>query len=191
MADAAVTPRPPFPTFGWLEEPKGETMIERERLWLWYAAERLGQPKKQPPFESMTAGQALELLWQLHPVFTGRSDAIAATPYSADFDAEADAALEALAVTDSFDRWEAISAGAWRVLYERHVYAATVLTASMVRNTGFTEHLPVGLDGKAQGRALFLKLLLGPARTIDRQLLPRSKPEALPAFPADMTLRRQ
>lgn len=165
--------------------------MELENVWLWYCAERLGQPTEQPAMEPLGPAEVLDLFWTFHAVFRPRHDAIAATPYSEAFDEEADGALAQLAIADSFAGWEAMSAGAWRVLYERFAYSCTVAMANEVEGTEVIASLPVGLDDRSRARALLLRFLLGGGRSIDRRLLARSKPGALPPFPASTPLRRQ
>lgn len=165
--------------------------MELEDIWLWYCEQRLGQPKERPDIEALEASEVLELLWTLHPLFTARSEAIAATPFSDAFNDEADGALAQMAIANSFKGWDRISAGAWRVLYERLVFCETVIILNQAQGDGFTTRLPAGLDQEDQMRALLLKLLLGEGRSIDRRLLARSPRGRAPSFPASTSLRRQ
>lgn len=164
--------------------------MKLSEIWIWYCEQRLGSLPKRGA-AALSPDEVLQAFWTVHPHFTGRMDAIKAAPYSTDFDEEADGALSALAATDSFDTWDGLSVGAWRVLYERLAYCEVVVLANVAAGTEVIDHLPPGLNRQSTERALLLRYLLGHGRTIDRRLLPRSQPGKLPPFPVSATFRRQ
>ena len=165
--------------------------MDLSEIWLAYCADRLGPAIEDAEAIAIAPWRGVELLFRWHPLFVDKTDAIAAVPYAQSFDDEADFALVMLARDDAFDAFQTRSAGAWRVLYERLVFAETVLLVNEVRLNAVIGRLPVGLAEEQQSRALGLMFLLGGARTIDRRLLPRSKPGTLPSFPASTSLRLQ
>lgn len=165
--------------------------MEFLELVLAYAERHLGRAPEPASAEKVSPAAALELLWEFHPLFTPRMPAIEATPYSTSFDREADNALLRMAETDSFDAWEGLSAGAWRVLQERLTYVETVAVVNEAKGTGVFTSVPSGLARQQKARFVLLLQLLGPGRTVDRQLLSRSKPGSASAFPSGQTLRRQ
>ena len=163
--------------------------MELKDIWMWYCEQRLGAAELPPPIP-VSPWQAMELFWDMHPMFTARYDAIKAVPYSPAFDEEADGALAQMAITDSFDGWEGLSSGAWRVMSERLQYTEVVILANEVQGSEVIAHLPLGLDRRSRVRALLLMFLLGGGRTIDRRLLPARPDGSLPAFPSTQTLKR-
>lgn len=165
--------------------------MELSEIWLWYCGERFPGLEEMPAPEPVAPMDALGLFFDLFPMFTARSSAIRSTRYDPAFDEEADGALAHMARFDSFDGWERMSAGAWRVMNERLLYAATVATANEAAANPVIAHLPAGLDRQSRARALMLMFLLGGARTIDRRLLPAKPDGSLPEFPANTRLRRQ
>jgi hypothetical protein len=165
--------------------------MQRNEVWLAYVNDRI-KPKHvdRPPVE-LRAWQTLALFFDLHRLFTERWDAISATPYSVEFDDEADLALLQLAATDKMSGWEQLSAGAWRVLAERLLYCEVVLAAMGAQEPeAIMDRLPQGLKAGQQAHALLLKYLLGHGRTIDRQVLPLRQDERLPTFPSSQSLRK-
>ncbi len=165
--------------------------MELDEIWLWYCEHRLGKELENIPPETFSPDDVLERLWVFLPMFTGRHDAIEATKYSKRFDGEADGALSYLATENETDGWDKMSAGAWRVLQERLTYCLIVICANKYEKVDVIDRLPAGLDRKEQSNALLLKYLLGHGRTVDRKVLPVSKPGTAPAFPPDMKLRKQ
>jgi hypothetical protein len=96
-----------------------------------------------------------------------------------------------MAEEDSFAPWDALPAGAWRVLFERFAYCSTVVAVNLAAGRASIDRVPAGLSSQAQARALLLRYLLGPGRTIDRKVLPLSAPGTAPPFPASTPIRRQ
>ncbi|MFC2254876.1 hypothetical protein ACETRX_35140 [Labrys portucalensis] len=164
--------------------------MELREIWIAYCEQQLGDRAASAAPVIISPKKAMALLWNFNALFTPRVAAITATAFSTQFDEEADGALAMLARTDSFASWERMSAGAWRVLYERHLYTLVVMDANAALSEPVISRLPSGLTRQSQARALLLQFLLGGARSIDRQLLPLSKPGTLPAFPANTSLRR-
>lgn len=164
--------------------------MKLSEIWLWYCEQHI-PAVATPGTEGLSPEKVLEDFWTFHPLFTGRTGVISATPYSTDFDDAADDALAQMALEDSFASWEGISAGTWRVLQERFVYCSTVVAANMAAGKEVIDHLPSGLPPKARARALLLRYLLGHGRTIDRRLLPKAPIGSAPQFPASAPIRRQ
>lgn len=164
--------------------------MEMSEIWMWYCGEMF-PGREMPAPEPISPWRVVELFFDFHPMFTARFDAIRATRYSTAFDDEADRALMHMARHDTMDGWERMTAGAWRVMYERLAYCEIVALANEAAKKPFIAHLPVGLDRQSQGRALLLMFLLGHGRTIDRRLLPQSPDGSLPAFPSTSLLQRQ
>lgn len=160
------------------------------KLVLAYAERHLGRTPDPSSAEKISPAAALELLWEFHPLFTPRMPAIEATPYSTSFDAEADGALVRMAETESFDAWESLSAGAWRVLQERLTYVEIAAAVNDLKGTEVFTLVPSGLAREQQARVVLLILLLSEGKTIDRRVLPLSKPGTAPTFPAGQTLRK-
>ncbi|MBB4953994.1 hypothetical protein H4S14_002056 [Agrobacterium vitis] len=164
--------------------------MELSEIWLWYCGERFPNEEELPPPEPISPFGALELLFDLHPMFTARYDAIKLTPYNTAFDGEADGALAHMARFDSFDAWNTMTAGAWRVMNDRLAYAEAVLCVNEAEGNPVIAHLPIGLDRQSQARALMLMYLLGGARTIDRRLLAARPDGSPPELPSQLPLQR-
>jgi hypothetical protein len=161
-------------------------------VWLWYCEQHLSPAAiAAQRTEALSAEQVMEHFWTFHPLFSGRLDAIRATPYSTDFDDGADEALAQLAIEDSFAGWDALSAGVWRVLHERFMFCSVVVAANMLEGAATMERIPAGLSSQAAARALLLRWLLGHGRTIDRKVLPPSAPGTVLPFPVSTPIRRQ
>ena len=166
--------------------------MELSEIWLAYVNQHMAADAgKVPPLE-FTASQTLERLFDLHPIFTARWDAMMSVKYNDAFDEEADNALANLAMTDSFVAWEQLSAGTWRVLVERLQYCEVVLAANMaVVPNSISNRLPIGLTRDQEARALLLRYLLGQGRTIDRQILPVKERRTFIALSPSQALRSQ
>lgn len=114
----------------------------------------------QPKGERLGPSQILELLWPMNDMFRARFSEIRCLPYSARFEQEADAAIDAWADDSNNDPWNKISLGAWRVLLERHQQA--IMAASLGEITGgFFIEIPAGLSEDRKRVALVLVWLHG------------------------------
>ena len=166
--------------------------MDLSKVWQWYCEQHLS-PRDLAALRvlPLAPDAVLAGFWAFQPLFTGRMDAIKAVPYSTDFDDSADEALVSMAMTDSFEGWDAINAGTWRVLHERFLYCSTVVAANMAAGTAVIDRVPAGLSLEATSRALLLKYLLGHGRTIDRKVLPLSGPGTVLQFPGAGPIRRQ
>jgi hypothetical protein len=158
---------------------------------MWYCIEKHGGDPDVSRAERVADTETLKAFEPVFALMAQRFDVIRATPYSEDFDEEADGALAALAITDSFESWEDITAGAWRVLLDRMRQAIIVIEAAGMSGEPVIDTLPRGLPREARRQALVLKWLLVHSRSIDRKLLPLSEPPALPSFPPTTPIRRQ
>ncbi|NNV23918.1 hypothetical protein EHE22_26580 [Ochrobactrum pseudogrignonense] len=164
--------------------------MKLSEIWMWYCAERFPSETELPAMEPVSPWDAVELFFDLHPLFTARYDAIKLVPYDTAFDDEVDGALAHMARFDTFDGWDKMSAGAWRVMSERLSYAEAVVLANEAHKEPAIAHLPIGLDRQSRARALLLMFLLGGARSIDRRLLPKQPDGSLPSFPATLLLQK-
>jgi len=166
--------------------------MELSEVWLQYVNDHLDPAlAKKPPLE-FTAWQTIERFFEIHPMLTARWDALAGTPFNAEFDEVADMALVQVAATDSFASWDNLVVGAWRVISDRLMYCEIVLGVTAAREPkGVMARLPQGLERNRQTKALLLKYLLGHGRTIDRRVLPIEHKRSPQAFPATQTLRKQ
>lgn len=164
--------------------------MELSEVWIWYASERLGPRARTAEPRPISPWKGVELMFGWHPVLQPYADFAKAVSYDTSFDEEADNALCGLARSDSFATWNRLTAGAWRVLWERLAYAEAVMLANEVAGERVITHLPRGLDWQSRSRALGLQFLLGGAKTIDRRLLASTAPGALPTLPASTSSRR-
>ncbi len=134
----------------------------------------------EPIGDRLSPWKAIELLWPLNDMFRARLRDIRGLPYSTEFEAEADTAIEAYADEPGAGAWAKISPGAWRVLLERHLQA--LAHALMGQATGnFIMEIPAGLPEYQQRAALMLVWLHGmklPTPPADRSLfeLPEGGP---------------
>lgn len=103
--------------------------MKRFDLFRMFAERILGKPLETVQPQFMTGLQAVEALWPLNERFRPHIERIRTLSYDAVFEIEADAAIESL-VNDMSVSWDAVSAGAWRVLLERQQQAITVAVAN-------------------------------------------------------------
>lgn len=164
--------------------------MELNEIWYWYCEQRFPHEKELPKPEPVAPWDALDLLFDLHPMFTARYDIINSVPYDMVFDGEVDGALCQLAQLNSFDGWDEMSAGAWRVMSERLLWSETVIAVNAAQDKQVIAHLPVGLDRQSSARALMIMYLLGGGRTIDPKMLRERSDSRFPAFPAKRPIRK-
>lgn len=88
-----------------------------------------GKRLESVPPEPLPWIDLAEALWALNDLFRPALQRIRSLDYDKSFEAEADAAIELMADGGAFS-WDALSAGAWRVLLERHQQAITVAMAN-------------------------------------------------------------
>jgi hypothetical protein len=162
--------------------------MELSDVWKWYCEQHMPMGARLA-LEPVSPTQAHELFFAMNGLFSARSDVLKSVPYDTAFDTEADDALLAMAMEDGFATWTSITAGAWRVLYERFLFCSLVLVANIKAGTQVTDRLPSGLGPEHRAKALLLRYLLGHGRAIDRRVLPLSAPGTLPPFPASKPLR--
>lgn len=165
--------------------------MELSEIWMWYCEERLPKEGKRTPLIELAPWDALDLFFDLHPMFTARYDVINSVAYDTAFDGEADGALSHMARFDTFDGWDRLSAGGWRVISERLLWSETVIAANAAEGTKVIAQLPRGLDRQSQSRALMLMYLLGGGRTIDPRMLRKRPDGRFPAFPSERPIRKQ
>lgn len=83
-----------------------------------YLEQALGKSPNESNMVALSGNEAMEAIWPLNEVFRPYIQRIAVFPYEANYENEADDALEAFVF--SGDDWAGLSAQAWRVLLERH-----------------------------------------------------------------------
>ena len=164
--------------------------MELRDAWLLYCEQKFPDAEYLPDPEAFSPKETAMLLYEAGYLFTPRMAAINATPYDTLFDEEADGALIWLARFDNFELWDKMSAGGWRVMYERFSYAIVVAGANAAAGTEVMTRLPQGLDHQSQCRAAMLQFLLGGARTIDPRLLEKHKLEGLPPTASLQPIRK-
>ena len=101
---------------------------------------QLGDGWQAGPFAHLNAEQTMEALWPMNDVFRQHHLQIASLVYAPVFEGEADQALALLA---DGGNWTASnpSAGAWRVLYERHTQS--ILLAAFKHAEGNARMVPL------------------------------------------------
>jgi hypothetical protein len=163
--------------------------MELSRAWIAYCEDRL--PNGAGRSITLDPEEQLSLLYDHAGLFTPRMPMIRATRFAAAFDDEADRALLELSRHDSFEGFDRMTAGGWRVMYDRFLYACVVLAAVMASGRPVMMTLPDGLDRPVLARAFLLRLLLGPARSIDRAMLPAEDHGTSRTFPPGFPGRLQ
>lgn len=158
-------------------------------VWIVYCEERLGRPLDETEPQAIAPWRGIELLWRFNGMFSERSEMLKSVEFDERFDPHADGALCQMAKDDGFAAWDRLNAGGWRILYERHIYALTVMAANAASREPVISHLPAELDDERLARALWLQFLLGGARRIDRRLVPKSMPGDIPRLPGEASLK--
>lgn len=105
---------------------------------------QLGDGWQHRPFISLDGMEVVEALWPINQLFRQHHALIGSIRYSAQFEKEADAALK-LFVEGGTWTSDAPSAGAWRVLMERHIQSMTVALANHVQGNKRVMSIPQGL----------------------------------------------
>ncbi|MCF7964200.1 MAG: hypothetical protein K9L79_01535 [Methylobacter tundripaludum] len=123
-------------------------------LYMKYLEQCLGKPQNEHTSLVLTGREAVEALWPLNDRFKPYIHRIAALPYEAKFEKEADDAIEALVFAD--DDWSNLSAQAWRVLLERHHQALFIF--QLQENEPFIP-VPEALPAKYYTNAALLFVL--------------------------------
>lgn len=165
--------------------------MELKDVWIAYCEDRLGAAAETAVPLRLSPDDGMRLLFDWGQLFTARMEALGAVSYDIAFDAEADSALCMLARDDSFAAFDAMSAGAWRVMYERWSWAMVVMMTNKMEDTPVIGGLPSGLADNQRTRAFGLQFLLGGARTIDPRLLEKARRTGSLRIPGSLSLRRQ
>ena len=164
--------------------------MDLREAWTLYCEQKFPDPENLPPLDPLSPRETAMLLFENSFLFAARHDRITATPYDKVFDEEADGSLIWLAQFDNFELWDKMSAGGWRVMYERYVYAQVVAMANAAAKEPVMTRIPRGLDPQSQARTVLLQLLLGGARTIDPRLLERHRHQGIPGPDAFQPIRK-
>jgi hypothetical protein len=130
--------------------------MEKFDLFKKFIEQSLGKPLDDLTAMPVSGWRAVEALWPLNSKFKKNIHQIRSLPFDVTFCKEADAAIECLA-TKPFSSWDNLSAGAWRVLLERHQQAITVCLANELSKNPVMP-LPEGLspDQETVAVAIFL-----------------------------------
>ena len=116
--------------------------MTKEQMWQLerFFTAHLGDGWKSGPFAHLNAEQTVEALWPMNEVFRKHHAQIASLVYSPVFEAEADQALAHLADGGNWTV-NSPSAGAWRVLYERH--SQSLMLAAIKHAEGNAQMVPI------------------------------------------------
>ena len=119
---------------------------------------KLGEPLEAQAPRHLSGWDAVEALWPLNEVFRPGLARIRSTAYDSTLEVEADAAIKR-AVTGSWPpAWGDLSAGAWRVLLERHVQGIAIAIANE-RVGNHVMSVPAKLTGNDVTLAVMVFLL--------------------------------
>jgi hypothetical protein len=159
-------------------EPEGLEMSDLGRqLWAAYL-DRHVRPERVPPaIDNVGPGGVAELIFDFLPLFRPLLEEMKRVPFDSAHDAEADEALEWLALDGGPDRWEALSLGAWRVLLARMSWSIAALMLEEQAGSKFIVPLPRHATKQQRATAALL-LVLG---TFGRKPLPPWRDELPPA----------
>lgn len=134
------------------------------------------------PPQRLSGMEVIAALWPLNDVFRPRMTRIKTLRYRERFEAEADEAIVQAAFSGSFASWDMLTAGAWRVLMERHVQSLMVAAANEVRGNPLMT-VPTGCDEATTRGGAMIFLMHGmklpwPPRDRSRCELPEGQPTA-------------
>jgi len=161
-----------------------EELMDKFNLMKQYVQRAVGKPLEALRPEPLSGWDAVEALWPLNDLFRPYLHQIRSLGYDKSFEAEADAAIEAL-TTAGASGWSDLSAGAWRVLLERHQQGIAVALANEQAGNPLMP-IPSGLMSEQRTIVVALFLLHGmklPWPAADRTGL------ELPAGSAQASLR--
>jgi hypothetical protein len=113
---------------------------ERSRQLERFFTAHLGDGWQSGSFVYLNFEQITAALWPMFDVFKAHQTQLQNVPYSSAYEAEADQALALLAEGGTWSASQP-SAGAWRVLHERHTQSITVAAANAA--SGNTRIVPV------------------------------------------------
>lgn len=148
------------------------------RLWGEYLERHFRPAGSRPAIENVGAGKLAELIFPLLAIFRPKLTSIEDVPFDEAHDPEADEALNWLATDGTFERWEQLSGGAWRVLLARSSFSVAALSLEELAGTPFMVPLPRDAPERQRATAALL-LVLG---TFGRKPLPPWRDELPPAM---------
>jgi hypothetical protein len=93
-----------------------------------YAERLLGESLAETPPVQLSGWEVVSIVWPLNDVFRPHMVRIKTVRYEARYEREADKAIESFAGHPVADAWLPLSAGAWRVLLERHMQTIMLAT---------------------------------------------------------------
>lgn len=100
--------------------------MEEVDLFRAFIEKELGEPLDSQEPRYLSGWEVVEALWPLNEVFRPHLAQVRSLPYDAAFESEADAAIKDTTMAAWPPQWEDLSAGVWRVLFERHIQAILV-----------------------------------------------------------------
>jgi len=110
--------------------------------------------------EKLSGMDVIAALWPLNDVFRSRLSRISTVKYEERFGSEADDAIVGAVFSGNCDGWDGISAGAWRVLLERHIQALMVAAANEAAGNMLMT-VPADSSGAVKRGAAMIFLLHG------------------------------
>lgn len=125
-----------------------------------FVLQELGVPLDDTKPAWLSGGDVTAALWALNDRFRPNLHQIASLPYQAEFEAEADAAIEAMVFNRLGADWSGVSANAMRVLLERQQQGIVVAMANEAVGNPLMA-VPAGLPSSANIDAVMLVLLHG------------------------------
>ena len=108
--------------------------------------------------EIITGDRYMEIMFPLNGMFRARLHEICGLAYNPDFELEADTAIASLA-ENLTGAWESLSAGAWRVLLERHSQMQVLASLRKIDGVPLIT-LPSGMSDDDLRVALMMLFLL-------------------------------
>jgi len=160
-------------------------------LWAQYLENFLPIKGKMPEIDRLRPQEVLKLIWHFNTVFAPMKSVLDEMPIQTAFDGEADAALIKLSQTGKQECFEGISLGAWRILYDRHLWSLCALFLEESNPDAFMIPIPRKASRKIRATAAWLYVLAGPGRSPSEQWRKTSLSEQLLAIPATLPTTRQ
>lgn len=108
----------------------------------------------------LSGGDTAAALWELNDLFRANLAQLRTLAYDPAFEAETDVVIEAVVMRYPGATWSALSAGAWRVLLERHQQALVVALANEAAGNPVMQ-IPEGFPESARTGVAVLFLLHG------------------------------
>lgn len=143
-------------------KPKGKDsgMAKNFDLMTAFVERTLGRPIGATRPVKLSGADTAAALWELNDLFRTNLAQLRTLAYDPAFEAETDVVIEAVVMRYPGATWSALSAGAWRVLLERHQQALVVALANEAAGNPVMS-IPEGFPESARTGAAVLFLLHG------------------------------